>query len=600
MLFCEAAKAGTKSLDKRLQKAIAALTEVCAGRDDNKAMGTVGLSFGSPTSGAGFDVTSTVNQIVSNLQAVETPWKNQITSLTAQDTALTSIGTDLSSLSTAMQSLTDFQGVLSEKQGSSSDTNILSLSSASTSAVAGSHSVVVKSLATTSSYVSNAITSANDTLSGSLTISVGSGVQQTITINSSDNTLTTLASAINGGNYGVTANVITDSSGSRLSLVSKTSGSSGNITLSGTLQDTTAASSLTLAQTQSGADAQLTVDGASVTSASNTVTNAIQGVTFQLLSADAGTTVQVEITNNNSDVESALNTFVTAYNKVLGDINTQEGNDSSGNPEPLYGSPTLATLQSSLQAALTFIQPGSTIASNSSIGSTDKVSGTISIGVGSATPTSVTIPAGSTLADAAAAINAANTGVTATVITAGTASTLSFANTTTNNLSAAITVDSSGLMDETTGSAVTFGSGQGGAVTSLTQLGITVNNDGTLALNSDTLDSMLNTNYQDVVNFFQPSGTFTSFGGNFSTVLDQLGTTSTDGALNLALQENSTVEQQLNTNISNEETIIDAQKTQLTTELNEANFTLTEIPEQLQSINELYSAITGYNENQNG
>ena len=68
-------------------------------------MGNVGISFGSPTSGQGFDVSTTVSAIVANLQAVETPWKNQLTSLDAQDTALTSIGTDLSSLSTALSSL---------------------------------------------------------------------------------------------------------------------------------------------------------------------------------------------------------------------------------------------------------------------------------------------------------------------------------------------------------------------------------------------------------------------------------------------------------------------------------------------------------------
>jgi flagellar hook-associated protein 2 len=112
-------------------------------------MGSVGLSFGSPTSGQGFDVTTTVSSIVSGLQAVETPWKNQLTSLQSQDTALTSIGTDLSSLSTAAQSLTDFEGVLTAKQGSSSDTDVLSLTSAGTTAVAGSHTVVVRLLAST-------------------------------------------------------------------------------------------------------------------------------------------------------------------------------------------------------------------------------------------------------------------------------------------------------------------------------------------------------------------------------------------------------------------------------------------------------------------
>jgi len=59
----------------------------------------------------------------------------------------------------------------------------------------------------------------------------------------------------------------------------------------------------------------------------------------------------------------------------------------------------------------------------------------------------------------------------------------------------------------------------------------------------------------------------------------------------------STIESQFNTNISNEEATISAQKTQLTTQLNQANFVLTQIPQQIQQINEIYSAITGYNQN---
>src|SRR5262249_12275950 len=154
------------------------------------------------------------------------------------------------------------------------------------------------------------------------------------------------------------ANVITDSSGSRLSLVSQTSGASGAIAIdSSSLTDSSTSSQLSFSQTQPGADAQLTVDGVSVSSASNTVTNAIQGVTVQLLSFDPGEDVQVEITNNNSDVESALNTFVTDYNKVMQDLTAQEGNDANGNPEPLFGNPTIATIQQSLQSALAFLQP---------------------------------------------------------------------------------------------------------------------------------------------------------------------------------------------------------------------------------------------------
>ena len=114
-------------------------------------MGAVGLNFGSATSGQGFDVTSTVNQIVTNLQAVETPWKTQLTSLQSKDTALSSLGTQISTLSTDLQTLTDFSGTMAYKTGSSSDTNVLTLSSASASAIAGTHTITVQNLAQTSS-----------------------------------------------------------------------------------------------------------------------------------------------------------------------------------------------------------------------------------------------------------------------------------------------------------------------------------------------------------------------------------------------------------------------------------------------------------------
>jgi flagellar hook-associated protein 2 len=561
-------------------------------------MSTVGLSFGSPTSGQGFDVTTTVNSIVSNLQAVETPWKNQLTGLQSQDTALTSIGTDLSSLSTALQSLTDFQGVLAGKQGSSSDTSVLQLTSAASTAVAGSHTIVVNSLAATSSYYSNAI-SGSDTLSGSLSIQVGSGSAQTININSANNTLSSLANAINSGSYGVTANVLTDSTGSRLELVSNTSGSGGNITVGGSVTDTTTSSAVSFTQAQAGADAQLTVDGIALTSASNTVSNALPGVTFQLLSASPGTNVQVQITNDNAAVETAVSNFVTAYNKVIGDLNTQEGNTSSGTPQPLFGNPTIATLQQTLESALNFAQPANAVSTSTAIGTGDALSGSIAISVGGGTAQTVNVNSSNpTLAGLASAINAANLGVTANVITSGSDSTLSLVNAT-GGSTGAIGITSS-LTDTTTGSAVAFGSSVANGVTSSTQLGISVNNDGTLTLNSDTLNSLLNSNYQDVVNFLQPSGGYTSFGGNLTSVLSNLGNSGPSGAIYLALQENSTVESQLNTNISNEENLISQQKTELTSQLNQANITLQEIPMQLNQVNEMYSAITGYDKVYNG
>lgn len=561
-------------------------------------MSTVGISFGSPFSGQGFDVTSTVNQIVGNMQAVETPWKNQLSGLQSQDTALTGIGTDLSALSTALQSLTDFQGVMAGKQGSSSDNSILQLTSAATSAVAGSHTLVVSSLAQTSSYYTNSIAS-SDTLSGSLTIQVGSGTAQTINIGSTNNTLASLANEINSGSYGVTASVLTDSSGSRLEVVSNTSGSGGDITVGGALSDATSSTAMSFTQAQAGADAQMTVDGIPITSSSNTVTNALPGVTFQLLSASPGTQVQVQITNDNTQVETAVGTLVTAYNKVINDLNAQEKNNSSGNAPPLFGNPTIATLQQDLESALNFAQPANAVGTTTTIGSTDTLSGSMAISVGGGTAQTVNVNSSNpTLQGMADAINAAGLGVTASVNTAGSQATLSVVNATTG-ASGSIAVTSS-LTDTTTGQAVAFSSSQANSVTSLTQLGVAVNNDGTLTLNSNTLDALLNSNYQDVVNFMQPSGAYTSFGSNLTSVLNNLGNSSSQGVVSLALKENQTVEQQLNTDVSNEETLINQQKQTLTAQLNQANQILQSIPSQLSQVNEMYAAITGYNPTKNG
>ena len=170
----------------------------------------------------------------------------------------------------------------------------------------------------------------------------------------------------------------------------------------------------------------------------------------------------------------------------------------------------------------------------------------------------------------------------------------------TSGSTGAIAVDSSGLTDNTTGSAVTFGAAQVSGITSITQLGISTNGDGTLSLDTDTLDNALNSNFQAVVNFFQPSSTSASFGDNLNTVLNNVGNNAPYGAVYLTLQQDASEESSLNTSISNENTLISTEQAQLTTELNEANYTLEQIPSELQQVNEIYSAITGYNENPNG
>jgi flagellar hook-associated protein 2 len=554
-------------------------------------MGTVGLNFGSPTSGAGFNVSSTVAEIVSNLQNVETPWKNQLTSLESQDTVISNLGTLFSNLSTDMSQLTDFEGVLAQKEGSSSDTNVLELTSATSSAAAGTYAVVVNSLATTANGYLDPIANASDALTGSITIN-GNAIDVPDS-SAGDNTLSGLASAINSADIGVTASVTTDANGSRLSLVSDTSGASGSLSVTSAIEDGSTALNYN-ANLATGANASLSVNGVTYSAASNTVSNLIPGVTFQLLgTSSSGSQVQVVISNDNSGVESAVNQFVSDYNLLIGAVNTQEGNTSSGTPEPLFGSPTLSLLQQELLNSINSENPNGSL--DAITKASDTLSGSLAIQVGSQTAQTVDVPSGNaTLAGLASAINSANFGVTASVVTTSSGSQLVLLSSTAG-ASGALTVNSA-VTDTTTNTVLNY-TGSGADINSLTSLGISVNNDGSLTFDANSLDSVLNSDYASVANFFQNAN---SWGQNFSNMLNNAGSSSSTGILALAKNANSTTESTLNAEISKEQSYISAQQSSLTTELNRANEILQELPSQLQGMNELYSAITGYNQGQNG
>jgi flagellar hook-associated protein 2 len=556
-------------------------------------MGTVGLSFGSPTSGAGFDVSSTVAQIVSNLQNVETPWKNQLSSLESQDTVISNLGTLFSNLSNDLSSLTDFQGILAQKEGSSSDTNVVELTSASASATAGTYTIVVNSLATTANGYLDPIANASDALTGSITIN-GSTVDVPDS-STGNNTLAGLASAINAAGIGVTASVITDANGSRLSLESNTSGAGGSLSVTSNIADGSTALNYN-ANLATGANASLSVNGVNYEVGSNTVSNLIPGVTFQLLGTNSsGSDVQVVIGNDNADIESTVNQFVTDYNSLISAVNTQEGNDSSGNPEPLFGSPTLSLLQQELLNGINTETPNGYLDAIQNAG--DTLSGSISITVGGGTEHTVNVGDSSTpatLAGLAQAINAANIGVTANVVTNSSGSQLTLASNTAG-AAGALTVSSS-ITDQTTNTALNYNS-EGTDFNSLTGLGISVNNDGSLTFDANSLDSVLNTDFSSVVGFFQNAN---SWGQTFSNMLNNAGTSSSTGILALASSSNSNIESTLNAEISKEQSTISTEQTSLTAELNSANEIMQQLPSQLQGVNELYAAITGYNENTNG
>ena len=362
------------------------------------------------------------------------------------------------------------------------------------------------------------------------------------------------------------------------------------------MTDSTTSASLAYNTASPGANASINVDGVDISTPSNTVSTVIPGVTFQLLAPSPVTsgsaeTVQVQVLNDNSAVVSSFSSMVSDYNAVVSAINAQETNTTSGTPEPLFGTPTLTLLQEQLLSAISGSTPNGylTAISNSS----DTLSGTLSIAVGSGSSTNFdlsTLPSGQqNLAGLATAINAAHIGVTASVMrdSAG-QSRLSLASASMGT-SGALTVTST-ITDSTTSKALDYNPNSD--IKNLASLGVTQGNDGTISLDQSTLNAELTSDYSGVLSFFQNAN---SWGTGFSSLVGNLGTTSAHGTLALALKANSQIESSLNQNISHENMVISAQQVSLTLALTSANEILQSIPTNLNNVNELYTAITGYN-----
>jgi flagellar hook-associated protein 2 len=225
------------------------------------------------------------------------------------------------------------------------------------------------------------------------------------------------------------------------------------------------------------------------------------------------------------------------------------------------------------------------------------LSGSITIQVGNGTAQTINMPAtpNNNLTGLANAITAAGIGVSASVVTNSNVSFLSLTSGTTG--SAGDLTVTSNLLDTTNTSNATLNYTKSSDIGNLTSLGISVNNDGTIALDAASLDSLLNSDYSGVVGFFQNAN---SWGQTFNTMLTSCGTGSSTGIMALTLKSDSNIESNLNAEITKEDALIASQKTKLTTELNTANQIMQQLPTQLAGVNELYSAITGYGQNTNG
>jgi flagellar hook-associated protein 2 len=306
----------------------------------------------------------------------------------------------------------------------------------------------------------------------------------------------------------------------------------------------------------------------------STLATAGLGVTASVVDSDGSSTLSLQSQTAGSSGALAVTSAITATSDAALSASVTAGTDTDT---------STSTSATTSTATLTAVKSAD-----------DTLSGSITMEAGSGTTMQFNMSSltTKTLAGLEAAINDADIGITASITTTSSGGSQLLLTSGTSGSDGTLIVSSS-LLDTANTNTTTLKYTSSSDINSLTSLGLSVNNDGSLSLDAASLNSVLNLDYSSVVGFFQNSN---SWGLNFSEMLTSSGTSSTTGILALSSKSNSSIESSLNANISREEILISKEQVSLTAELNSANEIMQEIPTQLDGVNELYSAITGYNQ----
>ncbi len=346
----------------------------------------------STSSGSGLlDVNGLVTQLVA---AERAPLDKRLaridTKLTTQFTALSQLKGSLSTFQNALSGLKD-AGTYVSRSVAVSDTSLFSATASSTAGV-GSYDIEVLQLAKSAQVGSAAFAGGSTSVVGTGTLMLYQGSNAfTVTIDSSNNTLAGIRDAINAAttNTGVQATLLTGTSGSKLVLTGSQTGAANAIKvtanggdggLSQLVYDPPNPSGLSLIQ--AAQDASIKVSGFAATSATNTFTSAIDGVTLNLAKAAPGTTTTLGIANDTGTVTNRVNSFVSAFNVVAKQIAALRSYDSSTQKAgPMLGDALLTGIEVQLRRVLSAPVTGAngSYTTLASLGITTGSDGTLSV-----------------------------------------------------------------------------------------------------------------------------------------------------------------------------------------------------------------------------
>ncbi len=181
------------------------------------------------------------------------------------------------------------------------------------------------------------------------------GVTSDVPIATGDGSLEGIMNAINDADIGVSAAIINDGTGTpyRLTLTGDDVGTGFSMDVSGLssgiLLDPVADP---ISITQEATQAHIRVDNIDIYSNSNTLTEAIPGVTLDLLTAESGTQTGMTVKVNEDGIKEKIQAFVDGYNDVVSFVTNQSVIDGSEGGI-LRGDSGLASIKRHLQDMLT-------------------------------------------------------------------------------------------------------------------------------------------------------------------------------------------------------------------------------------------------------
>ena len=327
-------------------------------------------------------ITAAVNAKLTAATTIST----SITNNEAKVSAYQTLQTDLSTLSSGLSSLATAvvnslaTNAFATRSATISSTGDVSASSAlsmsvSAGAATGDHTLTISQIATAQKVVGTTQSSQTSALgySGTFSLGLGSGSTADVTVTSTMS-MQDVVDAINAqtSTTNVQASIVQVSSGSYEMVLTGTE-DAADISYSSTTGDdilnklgVTDSSGAFSDVLQTSQAAEFTLDGISMTRDTNDITDVLTGVTFNLLQATpSGTSLSISIEPDTSQIETAVQTFVTDYNTFRDAVIAQQATASDGTADSsavLFGDGTMRDIMDTLQNAMNSTVGGLTMA----------------------------------------------------------------------------------------------------------------------------------------------------------------------------------------------------------------------------------------------